>query len=222
MANNFLNYGLTNTSPLTAYCCILIILKGRFFLLMIMNQYLTTISDVLPGTRATDNIYHLSGKEALFDVGVHIIAYLVQSYAVCKCSKVQEGDHERSWKVLKILSGLPLALQSLLVGQARLSCHRTTPHQAVTQNGPLKKFTVEQNNMSTPTATNIWQMIYSKRFTLHWTYIHFISVYVLWVLTNNLYTANTILYQLRQNITYINIVIFMQRLKRFALRTTMR
>lgn len=100
-------------------------------------------NNISPGARAIDNIHDLSGKEAVFDICVHIITYLMQAWAVRKCCQVQEGDDQGIGKVLKIESGFPLAVQSLLVGQASLPRHRTAPHQAVTQNGPLKEFTVK-------------------------------------------------------------------------------
>ncbi len=100
-----------------------------------------SFNSLSPCTRATDNIHNFSRKEALFDISVHIITYLMQTWAVGKCCQVQKGDEQRIGKALKIKSGFPLALQGLLVGQAGLPRHGTAPYKTVTQNGPLKEFT---------------------------------------------------------------------------------
>lgn len=102
---------------------------------------LGTQATVVPCPIASADVYRLAREEALFGVGVDVLAEFAQAAAEAERRQVQQRPHQGGRKVPEALLGPPFALDRLQIGEARSARQGAAPHQAVAKDGPLEKFT---------------------------------------------------------------------------------
>lgn len=108
------------------------------------KQNKNKIRSCVPRSVTSTHIHHLPRKEPVFDKIIDILAELCQPTALAQGSKVEQGHHQGLGEAPKTLPRPPFTLHRLKVSEACSPCQSTAPHQAVTQNGPLKELTVEE------------------------------------------------------------------------------
>lgn len=100
----------------------------------------------LPVSVTPREFYGLSGEEPVLDERVDILAEVRQSAAAAHSRKVEQRHQQRGREALQTLSGAPLAVHGLQIGEASSTRQGTAPHQAVAQDGPLEELTAERTS----------------------------------------------------------------------------